>query len=464
MKTEIKVGIFVVVGLLSLFFVTFQIRSLEKLKKHGYVVYAEVLDASGLNIKSKVKLRGVKIGYIEDMKLEDDKVLLSLLIKNGVKIPVGSKVSVAQDNILGGKYLKIIPSSSKEYYKPGSIIKGYFKVASMEDVMTNVNLAVNDIRVLIKKLNNTLDKNTTQNIKETIKYLKLSSVKLNNILNNVDKKLPDIMKNANDMLISYKQTGDILKVKLPKLLNKVDMLLSNSNNFITTAKTKVSTLADEYTTLGKNLNDLVAKNKKSLTDTIKSAKNFFKNGSSSFKKIDDYLTSLNKSELVVDINTRYLLNDGEYNTIANIMYKPNPTKYYILGISTRNDYSSIYSDNKETKYYFNAEIAKRYDNLVVRGGIIESTGGVGIDYFLNHDKIKLSSEIYDFNSNNDYRGDNPHLNVYMRYLYLKHLEFLAGVDNVLNKDARNLFLGVGIKFKDNDLKPIVSGGASSLLK
>ncbi|WP_457560014.1 MlaD family protein [Caminibacter sp.] len=463
MKTEVKVGIFVLLGLLSLFIITFQIKSLENLKEKGYTLYAEVADASGLNKKSRVKMRGVKIGYIDDMKLKDNYVLLKLKINKDVKIPVGSEVSVAQDNVLGGKYLKIIPSNSNKYYKPGDIITKYVKTASMEDVMTNINKAVDDVRTLLGKLNKTLDKQTIQNIKDTVTYLKSSSKNLNTILADANKKLPELINNANKLLLTYKETGDILKNRIPKLMDKVDTLISNSNSLIITTKIKVSKLADEYIKVGQNVNSLLEKNKKALSQTIVAAKDFFANGSSSFKKIDEFLGALNKSQLVVEINTRYMTDNNDYNTIANIAYKPNPTKYYIIGVSSRKDYSEPTSTNK-SKIYFNAEIGKRYDNLLLRGGIIESTGGVGADYFFDHDKLRLSAEIYDFNSVNDYRGSNPHLNAYLTYLYLKHIEFLAGIDNILNTKPRTFFLGLGIKFKDNDLKPFISGGATSLLK
>jgi phospholipid/cholesterol/gamma-HCH transport system substrate-binding protein len=172
---------------------------------------------------------------------------------------------------------------------------------------------------------------------------------------------------------------------------------------------------------------------------------------------------MNKSQIVVDISTSYMTRDDDYTTTANIAYLPNPTKYYILGLTSRKNYSEL-NPKDESKIYINAEIGKRYDNILLRGGIIESTGGVGVDYFTHKDKVKLTAEVYDFNSENDIRGDNPHLNLKATYLYLKHLQFIAGIDNILNVDAREFFLGVGVKFKDNDLKPLLSGGASSFLK
>ncbi|EDM24227.1 MCE family protein [Caminibacter mediatlanticus TB-2] len=470
MKTEIKVGIFVLLGIISLLIMTFQIKSFERLKENGYVLYAIVNDASGINKKSRVKLRGVNVGVVDNMKLVNNGVELKLLIKKGVKIPIGSMVAIAQDNVLGGKYLKIIPSHNKSYYKPGDTIDKYLKTASMEDVMNNINLAVDDIKVLINKLNKTLDEVTINNLKNTISNIKESSVKLNSILNVVDKKLPQILNNTNDLVVSYKETGNILKSKLPKILEKVDKLALNSNKLIydsrelvKTLKVKIAKLADTYTKLGENVNTLVLENNSTIKQTLASAEGFFTNGSNSFKKIDNMLASINKSQILVDVSSNYMFKDDDYLTTAEISYMPNPTKSYIIGLTSRKDYSNSVTSDK-SKVFISAQIAKRYENLRVRGGIIENTGGIGVDYYLDKDKVRLSSEIYDFNSENDKRGSNPHLNFKATYYYLKHIEMIAGIDNILNNKARSFFLGLGIKFKDNDLKPLLSGGATSFLK
>ena len=465
MRNEIKVGIFVLVSLLAILYLTFQVKSFEDLKEKGYVLYAVVNDASGLARKSRVKMRGVKIGIIKSMKLTQKGVMLTLLINKKVKIPKGSLVTVAQDNVLGGKYLQIIPSNKNVYYKPKEIISKYLKTASMADVMNNINSAVNDIKILINKLNKTLDENTTQNIKSTIANIKDSSDELKSIMKMADKKLPKLLDNANALVVTYKQTGEIIKRKIPSILNKTDNLMSKLNILVDTLHVKVKKLADEYIKLGKNANELLTDNKEGLKQTINSAKDFFESGSSSFKKIDEFFASVEKSQIDVDIYSNFLTKDNYFKTTANLAYIPNPTKYYIIGVTSKEDYSTKkLANDKTSKIYFNAMLGKRFNNVLLRGGIIENTGGVGVDYFMYQDRLKLSTDIYDFNSENDYRGDDPHIDIKARYLYLKHLEFLAGIDNLINSDARQFFLGVGIKFRDNDLKTLMSGGATSLLK
>ena len=467
MKNEIKVGIFIFLGLLSLIFLTLQVNSLSDYNKKGYFIYAKMNDASGLSKKAKVKMRGVDIGNVEDLMLTDNGVKLKLFIKNNVKIPKNSEVTLAQDNFLGGKYVRIIPSNSYTYIAPGGIIDKSLNVASLDDVLTNINLAVDDVRVLLKKINTTLDEKTINNLKETIVNVKDSSLLLKNILKTTDKKIPNILDNTNDLISEYKKTGVLLNDKLPAILKKTDNLISKFNKTGDIINAKLADLLDEYTKLGKNANAILRDNKQGIQEAVASAKDFFVSGGESFKKIDNYLSSLSKSQILVDISSNYMAGDDYFKTSAYISYLPTPTKYYILGVTSSKDYTDLTKVNlkhQEDKLYISAEYGKRFDNLLLRGGIIENTGGLGFDYFLNHDKVKLSGEIYDFNAVNDVRGTSPHLTFKGTYLYLKHLQFIGGVDNILNTDARKFFLGVGVKFKDNDLKTILSGGASSFLK
>jgi len=472
MRLELKVGLFVLIGLLSILFLTFQVKSLESFKDKGYPLYAIVGDASGLSKKSRVKMRGVKIGIVKDMELVKNGVKLKLLINNNVKIPINSSVTLSQDNVLGGKYLQIIPSNSNEYYKPNQIITKYVPTASMSDVMSNLNEAINKVKTLIDKVNNILDENTSNNIKITIANIKDSSMYLKSILKTTKEKLPIIINktthlidNANELVNTYKTTGKIINKRLPSIMNRISTLTKNLDDISVMIKQKLPKLADEYIKLGKNANAILTDNKEGLKETITQAKNFFKNGSNSFAKLDKFLGNIDKSQINVDISSNYISRDDYFKTTTNIAYMPTPTKYYIIGVTSRDDYSDVTNaDKKKSKIYFNAEIGKRFDNLLLRGGIIENTGGVGVDYFLYNDRIKLTADLYDFNSENDYRGDNPHLDLKARYLYLKHLEFIAGVDNVINPDIRSFFFGLGINFYDNDLKTLISGGATSFLK
>lgn len=467
MRTETKVGIFVFLGILSILYLTFQVKSLQDFNQKGYVLYAYINDASGLEKKAKVKLRGVDIGRVDGLKLENNAVKLKLFIKQGVEIPKGSVVTLAQDNMLGGKYIKIIPANNNVFYSKNETITKYLQSTSLDDLMNNVNSAVNDVKVLIKKLNIALNKESIDNFHKTLANIKDASINLKEVLKTANKKLPNLIDNANELVSTYKDIGVKIDKKIPSILNKADTLLAKLNKTGDTLNAKLGPTIDEYKKLGANANSILEDNKNNIKEALASAKDFFENGGESFKKIDNFLAKATNSQIEMEFNSKFISRDSYFKSYVQLSYLPSPTKYYILGVTSSKDYSNLKNINKnhvKNKAYITAEYGKRFDNLLLRGGIIESTGGIGMDYFMNNDKLILSSEIYDFNAVNDIRGNNPHLNLAAKYIYLKHLEFLAGFENILNSRAASFFLGLGIKFSDNDLKSVVSGGVTSFLK
>jgi phospholipid/cholesterol/gamma-HCH transport system substrate-binding protein len=118
-------------------------------------------------------------------------------------------------------------------------------------------------------------------------------------------------------------------------------------------------------------------------------------------------------------------------------------------------------DHEKGKWYVSAQVGKRYRDFMVRGGLIESTAGGGVDWYVYHDKLKFSLDAYDFNAVNDLRGTNAHLRATVRYRFYKFINAYAGYDNFLNSDASNLFFGLGIRFEDDRMKYLLGAGAGA---
>jgi len=135
----------------------------------------------------------------------------------------------------------------------------------------------------------------------------------------------------------------------------------------------------------------------------------------------------------------------------------------MLDLVFTDDYSMVDKNNNfkepsqfdDTDMKISAQFGKRFDNFLVRGGLIENSGGVGIDYFMYNDKLKTSLEIFDFDSKNDIRGNNPHSKFSIRYSPIKHIDTFIGYDNFLNKKANNIFFGAGVRFIDEDMPTLI---------
>jgi phospholipid/cholesterol/gamma-HCH transport system substrate-binding protein len=485
MRIEIKIGIFVFLGLLALFGLSMQINSFSNYGKKGYEIYAFINDATGLRKDAKVKMRGVDVGFLKDKTLSNKNVKLSLFIEDGVKIPKNSIIMLSQDSMLGEKYIKVLPSNNDTYITRNGIIKKYKKVATFDEAIDSINSAANEFNKFMANLNDVLDENAKVDLKQTISNLKTSTENLKNILsenrvdlrdtikgakemmNTINERLPKIMAQIDSLTAEFNQTGATINERLPKIMAQIDELSAEFKQTGKDINAKLPTLMNKFEKVEDNINEILVENKKPLNSAIVSADTFFSSGASTFDKLDDYFTNLAQSELDVEIGSYYMLSDGYAQTRAELAYRPKPDKYYILGVTSTNDYTNSTKFNakhQDTKTYITAELGKRYGNILLRGGLIDSTGGLGVDYFMYDDALKMRAEIFDFNAVNDIRGNNAHARVEARYQLLKHINLYAGYDNFLNKDSANLFFGIGVGFKDDDLKTLLGSSGSSLLK
>jgi phospholipid/cholesterol/gamma-HCH transport system substrate-binding protein len=92
---------------------------------------------------------------------------------------------------------------------------------------------------------------------------------------------------------------------------------------------------------------------------------------------------------------------------------------------------------------FTALFAKNFYDLTVKGGLIESSGGLGLDYYLYRRDLRLSVEAFDF--------DDLVLRAYLRYNVFRGLYLVGGGDHMAD-DLRSAFVGVGLFITNDDLK------------
>jgi len=119
---------------------------------------------------------------------------------------------------------------------------------------------------------------------------------------------------------------------------------------------------------------------------------------------------------------------------------------------------------KDDKLRFTATIGHRWRDIAFRGGLIESTGGGGIDYYLFDDSVRLYTQAWDFDPDQkDEDGDDllPKVQVGAEYRFLSNFTLAAGGYDLLNEgqdinDAgRSLFISLGFQFTDDDLRDLL---------
>ncbi|WP_187647995.1 MlaD family protein [Nitrosophilus labii] len=488
MKTEAKVGIFVTLGLVFLFLLSTQVSKFANLGKDGYIIYAYLEDVNGLERNVKVKIKGVEVGYVEDIVLEGDKVKTKLFLFKGVKVPKDSVVQINQESMLGTKYLSIIPGKTKDYLEANGYIEKQRILPTFDETAQSIDDAAKEFKEFIKELREDMKGDRGDDLKKSVANLrditesikKLIEENRQNIsdsivnLNNMAKELASAGKKFGEMSSKFSYTADSINSKLPDIMKKIDKLANDLSQVGKKAKEKLPEILDRFSSLEKDLEEIIKDNKEPLNKAINSADYFFTTGGDTFKKVDSYLEKVANSQIEIAFRSEYMANDAYTKNYASIYYIPTPNKYYMLDVVSGDDYSRLDNSgnviepqtHEDFKLLVSAQYGRRYNDFLFRLGIIENTGGVGVDYFMFTDRAKVSLEAYDFNAVNDVRGTNPHLKLLARYRFLKHLDTFVGVDNFLNSEATNFIFGLGFDFIDNDLKSILgaASGAGTFIK
>ncbi len=124
-----------VVLLVAGVFVFFAYSTAEVKMVSGYDVKAAFYKIGGLKSGSDVRISGIKVGTVLEQGLDPetyDAVIL-MSIAPDLKLPVDTVASIASEGMLGGKYVRLEPGTSKTYVKPGGTISKTKDFRSLED-------------------------------------------------------------------------------------------------------------------------------------------------------------------------------------------------------------------------------------------------------------------------------------------------------------------------------------------
>jgi phospholipid/cholesterol/gamma-HCH transport system substrate-binding protein len=121
---ETVVGIFVLIGVAALGYMTVKLGHLSVLGPPTYPLYAPFTTVSGMRPGSPVQMLGLSVGTVEGITLDQDKgrVVVEMQIRQGVRVYDDAIASIRTDGLLGDKYLSIDPGGAGSLLKPGGTI------------------------------------------------------------------------------------------------------------------------------------------------------------------------------------------------------------------------------------------------------------------------------------------------------------------------------------------------------
>lgn len=138
-KLEMMVGVFMIIGMICLGYLSIKLGKMELVGGNYYTVSAAFDSVSGLKPGARVEIAGVEVGKVDRIVLDPksgDRALTYLKINSNVKIPDDVIASVRTSGIIGDKFIKLKPGGSDRPLKNNGKIRETESAIDIEELIS----------------------------------------------------------------------------------------------------------------------------------------------------------------------------------------------------------------------------------------------------------------------------------------------------------------------------------------
>mgnify|MGYP000476039928 FL=1 len=239
-KTEIKVGITVLIGLIIFLWIFGWAKNLSIRSSENFIKI-RFKNVSGLEIGDPVTINGLRKGYVNDIIIKNNDLIVEAAIDNDVKIKEDAKYSIVMLDLMGGKKIDIEPGFSENEIDFNKIQNGVFQsdipsvMALLGSVQDDLVTVLKDVKAVLSQLNKVLSDDSF--VKE-----------LRQLVNNINN-----LSNQMNVVISENRAD------INKLAKTATELTENTNNLILDNRESVEELINNFNVLSKETKDLLQK-------------------------------------------------------------------------------------------------------------------------------------------------------------------------------------------------------------
>lgn len=432
MATETKVGLFALLCIVIIAYVTIKVSDRSVIVGGGYSMHVTMDSALGIRTKTPVEIAGIQVGVVRKIKLDDaGKAHVTLSISKGVRLPEGTRAFVRAKGFLGETFVELRPGPMENPNLPGDEAIPYGGiVGDMNLLMSQFNQIASDIKQVTGSLTEMVGSDSSSPVYRTVHNLDEFTETLKNITIRNEASLNQVIENM-----------AVLTAELSSITGKVD-----------SGKGTIGKLVNDETTVN-NLN-------------------------SALDGLNDALGGLRKLETQIGYHTEYLGGTHDFKQYVHLNLLPRPDEAFLFEFVSDPSSSPIrveratsitaggVTSNVQTKtatieqnrFLFSAQLAKKFYDFTLRGGIIESTGGVGLDYNTGPMGLHLSA----FDMATQY-GQRPHLKAMANLNVTKSIFLVGGADDFINPSQPvDWFIGAGFRLVDEDVKSLIGLGAKAV--
>jgi phospholipid/cholesterol/gamma-HCH transport system substrate-binding protein len=462
----------------------------------GYVVHAFLDDASGLATHSRVTIAGIPVGTIDSIRLVTDpssrhrgQARVDVRVNKDVPLFTDGTLGKHTTSLLGEYVVVLTPGTKEPKLHDGDEINVVPEEASVDDIKKNINDVAKLVKQVAQQLANSVGtEQGGQNIRDILKNMADATDALN-------KTIRENRDTIRDTLSRIDRITAANEVPLNKALENIRAISEDIRNLTAAINGKPgSQTGNEVRETITRLNTS-SKSLQSMLEHIDHVADRLDKGEGTLGRlskddtlinevqdaaegINSFIGPVSRLQTIVGLRADYNFLANTFKSYFELRLQPREDKYIMIQLindpkgfttyqkiatETNDPTKPAFSETVNTittnQFRFSLEIARQLGPVRGRFGIIESTGGVGLDLVLFNGRFELVNDLFGFAEQ-----AVPRFRSYIAYQFIHRLFLLGGVDNVFLDSQRDYFIGLQLRYDDEDLKamlPFAGGVAGS---
>jgi phospholipid/cholesterol/gamma-HCH transport system substrate-binding protein len=476
-----KVGLVVVVGLL-LTYLVYRLVEERAGGEDGYVVWALFEDAQGLVPKSRVVIAGISVGYIDDIRLENGMARVDMHIDEGVPIHTDGWVTKEQASLLGEALLVINPGTIDEpLFEDGDQIPVRDSAPGTEDILRIVGEIAESVRAVTTQLERAFGSD------EAGDQMESALRDLSEALAAVNRTIQQNEEVISGLLRDVEATTSVAGPQIIRILDNVESATSDVREILGQNREGLTEAGGDVTEAIASINRAAHQLEQVLDDVgevtgrtargegtlgrLTQDETLIDEVEGVVEGVGDIVGGISRLQTIVELRSEYNFLANTFKNYVSLRIQPREDRYYLFQLI--NDPRGLtefqtttvrrsppaegepayYQETRVTTrdaFRFSLMFAKRIHFATFRFGILESTGGVGVDFHALSDELELTLDVFAFGEQTF-----PRLRARLAYEVVQRLWILGGIDDALNENSTDFFLGAQLRFNDEDLKSIL---------
>jgi phospholipid/cholesterol/gamma-HCH transport system substrate-binding protein len=479
-----KIGIFVVVTAGAAYLVLKTIGTQVGTGK-SYVVHAYIKDATGIAKHSRVAIAGIPVGQIDDIRLENGQARVDIRVNGDVKLHESARLGVKSASLLGENIIVLTEGIGEPDKKNGDEILTMPEARSVEDLKETVGRIADLVEKVAQQLASSVgSEEGGRNLSSILKNLADATDAINLTVRENRTVIHDTLENVNHITLT---SGP----ELQKILLNVRVITEDVKGLL--AAQGEGGKGGELRQTAERINR-ASKSLESALGHIDSVAGRVDRGEGTIGRlskdealinevqgvaegVNDYVDGLRRLQTIVGLRSDYNFLSNTIKSYVEVRLQPREDKYYVIELinDPRGKTTFTQTDTDTTNptqpahyrtvqttttdaFRFTIQFARRIGPFTGRFGIKESTGGIGLDTHLLSNRFEVVQDLFGFGEE-----IKPRYRLYLGYEFIHRLWLLGGVDHIFLPERRDYFLGLQLRFTDDDLKTILpfSGGATA---